>query len=189
VGGKDMNYRYFVLGLLARRPMSGYDIKCCFENFGWLIHGPSFGSLYPTLHTLLEDGNLTVEVIEGESGLSRKVYTITEAGRQALEKWIEDSMDTDTCLKTFLMRLMVADSLSREDLLTHLEQRRSQVADYQTDLERIRDEVGNGKDLGEHLALDYGRVLAAAEAIWLDRKLAQLCQPSREPAVETITPQ
>jgi DNA-binding PadR family transcriptional regulator len=185
-----MNYRYFVLGLLARQPMSGYDIKCCFENFGWLIHGPSFGSLYPTLHTLLEDGNLTVEVIEGDSGLSRKVYTITEAGRQDLKKWVEESMDDDTCLKTFLMRLMVADNLSREALLTHLEQRRSQVADYQTDLEQIGDEAaGNGKELGEHLALDYGRVLAAAETVWLDRKLAQLCQPSREPTVETITSQ
>ena len=175
-----MNYRYFVLGLLAQRPMSGYDIKCCFESFGWLIHGPSFGSLYPMLHTLLEQEYLTVEVIEGESGLSRKVYTITEIGRQAFDKWIDESLEADKSLKTFLMHLMVADNLSRETLLTHLEQRRLQVADYQTTLKRVG-EVGNGDgDLGEWLALDYGRVLAAAETIWLERKLAQLCRPPCE---------
>ena len=88
-----MNYRYFVLGLLAQQSMSGYDIKRCFESFGWLIRSPSFGSLYPALHALQEDGCLTMQVVEGESGLSRKVYTITEVGQQALEKWIHESME------------------------------------------------------------------------------------------------
>jgi DNA-binding PadR family transcriptional regulator len=184
-----MNYRYFVLGLLAQQPMSGYDIKRCFESFGWLIHGPSFGSLYPALHALQEDGCLTMQVLEGESGLSRKVYTITEAGRQALEKWIHESMEADISLKTFLMHLMVADNISREALLTHLEQRRSQLADYQTALEQANEAASNNGDLGNHLALDYGRVMAAAETVWLDRKLAQLCRPPCEPAVEVIPPQ
>ena len=168
-----MNYRYFVLGLLAQQPMSGYDIKRCFESFGWLIHSPSFGSLYPVLHALQEDGCLTMQVLEGESGLSRKVYTITEAGRQALEKWIDESAETDISLKTFLMRLMVADNLSREALLTHLRQRRSQLADYQTPLKQVNEATGNNGDLGERLALDYGRVLATAETAWLNRKLVQ----------------
>jgi PadR family transcriptional regulator AphA len=184
-----MHYRYFVLGLLAQRPMSGYDIKRCFESFGWLIHSPSFGSLYPALHALQEDECLTMQVVEGESGLARKVYSITEVGRQALQKWIDESMEDDTSLKTFLMHLMVADNLSREDLLAHLEQRRSQLANYQTALEEIGKESGNRGDLGERLALDYGRVLAAAETVWLDRKLDQLCQPSCEPAGEAVTPQ
>jgi len=168
-----MNYRYFVLGLLAQQPMSGYDIKRCFESFGWLIHSPSFGSLYPTLHALQEDGCLTMQVIEGESGLSRKVYAITEGGQQALEKWIHESTEAETSLKTFLMHLMVADNLSREALLTHLEQRRSQLADYQTALKKTDEATGGNGDLGERLALDYGRGLATAETAWLNRKLAQ----------------
>jgi DNA-binding PadR family transcriptional regulator len=179
-----MNYRYFVLGLLAQQPMSGYDIKRCFESFGWLIHSPSFGSLYPALHALQEDGCLTMQVVEGESGLSRKVYTITEAGRQALEKWVHESMEAGTSLKTFLMHLMVADNISREALLTHLEQRRSQLSDYQTALEQAGDATGGNGDLGGRLALDYGRVMAAAETVWLERKLAQLCRPPCESAVE-----
>ena len=179
-----MNYRYFVLGLLAQQSMSGYDIKRCFESFGWLIRSPSFGSLYPALHALQEDGCLTMQVVEGESGLSRKVYTITEVGQQALEKWIHESMEADTSLKTFLMHLMVADSLSRDALLTHLEQRRLQLADYQTALKQAGEETSNGGVLGDRLALDYGRVLAAAETVWLDRKLAQLYRPSCESTVE-----
>lgn len=180
MGDDAMNYRHFVLGLLAQQPMSGYDIKRCFESFGWLIHSPSFGSLYPALHALLEDGCLTMQVVEGESGLSRKVYSITEIGRQALEKWIDESMETDISLKTFLMHLMVADNLSPDTLLAHLKHRRSQVADYQTDLTQVDGPVGSNGDLGEQLALEYGRALAAAEMAWLDRKLNQLSRPSYE---------
>ena len=42
----------------------------------------------------------------------------------------------------------------------------------------------SGGDLGERLALDYGRVMAAAETVWLDRKLVRLCRPPCESAVE-----
>jgi DNA-binding PadR family transcriptional regulator len=169
--------------------MSGYDIKGCFESFGWLIHGPSFGSLYPALHALLENEYATVEVVAGESGLSRKVYSITDAGRRALEEWMDESMTSDTSLKTFLLHLMLADNLSREELLARLEERRSRVADYQSVLEQVGKAADGGGDLGEQLALDYGQVLAAAETVWLDRKLAQLCRSSRELAGETVTSQ
>jgi hypothetical protein len=125
-----------------------------------------------------------MRVVEGESGLSRKVYTITEAGRQVLGKWVHESMEADASLKTFLMRLMFADTLSREALLTHLEQRRSQLSNYQTALEQASDATGDNGDLGGQLAFDYGRVMSAAETVWLERKLAQLCPPPRKPAVE-----
>ncbi|MFL7795217.1 MAG: PadR family transcriptional regulator [Anaerolineae bacterium] len=179
-----MNYRYFVLGLLAQRPMSGYDIKCFFESFGWLIHGPSLGSLYPMLHALQADGCLTMQVTEGESGLLRKVYMVTEVGQQAFKTWVDESIETDKSLKTFLMHLMVADNLSRETLLTHLEQRRSQLADYQTALEQANEQTGDNGDFQDPLALDYGRVMAEAETVWLNHKLAQLCQSPCESAVE-----
>ena len=42
--------RHLVLGLLARQPMSGYDIKRFFKSLSWLIGSPSFGSRYPALH-------------------------------------------------------------------------------------------------------------------------------------------
>jgi PadR family transcriptional regulator AphA len=177
-----MNYRGVVLGLLARQPMSGYDIKRCFEGFGWLIHGPSLGSLYPALRSLHEDGYLTMQVVEGERGLSRKVYSITRAGRQVLEKWIGESTETDTSLKTFLMHLMVAESLSPEALLARLRWRRSQVADHQVELGQVGEEGSSGGGL-ERLALEYGQILAAAEMAWLDRKLVacrSLCKSAGE---------
>jgi hypothetical protein len=65
-----------------------------------------------------------------------------------------------------------------------LEQRRSQLADYQTVLQQAGEETNDGRVLGERLALDYGRVLAAAETVWLDSKLSQLCRSPRESTAE-----
>ena len=183
-----MSSRDLILGLLTRQPMSGYDIKRCFETFDWLIRSPSYGSLYPTLHALLEDGLVTVEVVHSDGKPPRKVYSITGAGRQALRKWIGQSEETGSSMKAFLMRLMMAGNLSRADLLAHLKNRRTQVADYRLTLEQTAKAVGEDVDLGERLALDYGLVLAAAEIAWLDGKLARLAQRSLSSRVTRDAP-
>ena len=62
MAGSTVSFRYFVLGLLAQRSMSGYDIKRFLKSLSWLIGSPSFGSLYPALHALLKDELVTVKV-------------------------------------------------------------------------------------------------------------------------------
>ena len=79
------DFRYFVLGLLAEQTMSGYDIRPVFKSLGSLMGSPSFGAIYPALHTLLEDGLATVETTTQANKRIRKIYTITDAGRQALQ--------------------------------------------------------------------------------------------------------
>jgi DNA-binding PadR family transcriptional regulator len=155
--------------------MSGYDIRRFLKSLNWLIDVPSLGSLYPSLHALLDDGMVTMEVVARPDRPPRKIYSITEAGEEALQVWLDQPADSDASLKKFVMRLALADQLSRIGLLTHLEQRRAQVAAHKTTLEQATE--AKVTDLGEHLMLDYGLSLAAAELAWLDRTLARLSQP------------
>jgi PadR family transcriptional regulator AphA len=126
--GSTRNTRHFALGLLAQRPICGYGVKRLFESLSWLIDGPSFGSLYPALHSLMEDGLTTVEVVTSQDRPPRKVYSITEAGKRVLREWTRQPMKSSASLKAFLMRLLLAGNLPRADLRARLEQRRSQVA-------------------------------------------------------------
>jgi DNA-binding PadR family transcriptional regulator len=169
--------RYFVLGLLTRQPMSGYDIKRFLKNLSWLIDVPSLGSLYPSLHALLKDGLVTMEAVARQDRPPRKIYTITEAGREALRVWLSQPSEPNASLKKFIMRLALAGQLSQVGLLAHLEQRRACVAAQKTSLEQSIAE-GESADLGEHLMLDYELSLATAELAWLDSTLARLSQPS-----------
>jgi PadR family transcriptional regulator AphA len=179
-----MNLRHFILGLLARQPMSGYDIKGCLESLDWLISSPSFGSVYPALHGLLKDGLVTVEVIHNQDRPARKVYSITEAGKRALRVWVSEPLDSDVSLRAFVMRLMLANSLSPTGLIACLRQRRSQVAFHRAALEQAIEARDMTMKQGKHLAFDFGLTAATAEIAWLDSALERLSQerPPREGA-------
>jgi DNA-binding PadR family transcriptional regulator len=173
--------RHFVLGLLNRQPMSGYDIRRFLQRLSWLIDSPSFGSLYPALHALLKDDLVTVEVVPCEDRPPRKIYTITEAGKHVLREWMDQPVTSNASLKAFLMRLIPAGNLSHDGLITHLQQRRAQVTAHRRALERTAETMGESIDLGDRLALDYGLTVASAELTWLDRTLFQLSQTALPP--------
>jgi DNA-binding PadR family transcriptional regulator len=72
--------KYVILKLLAEKPRHGYEIiKELEDRFGG-AYAPSAGTVYPTL-SMLEDLGYARAVPE-EGG--RKVYEVTDAGRQYL---------------------------------------------------------------------------------------------------------
>jgi DNA-binding PadR family transcriptional regulator len=171
-----MSLRHFILGLLARQSMSGYDVKGYLESFDWLISSPSFGSVYPALHGLLKDDLVTVEVIHSQDRPARKVYIIMETGRRALRAWVSEPLDSDVSMREFVMRLMVADSLSHTNLIACLRQRRSQVAFHRAALEQAIEPRDKTMNREKHLAFDFGLTAAMAEIAWLDSALKRLSQ-------------
>jgi len=173
---RAMSIRHLILGLLTRQPMSGYDIKRFLKSLSWLIDSPSFGSIYPILRALREDGLVTVEVVPRQGKPPRKTYTITEAGRKALREWVDQPVALDASLKTFVMRLILATNLSHTGLIAHLQQRRSQVAAHRAALKRIAETLEGTMDSGQRLTFSYGLTLATAELAWLDSTLEQLSQ-------------
>src|ERR1700761_1728130 len=71
--------KFLILAVLADGPRHGYDIITALESKSNGRYRPSPGSVYPTL-TLLEDaGYITGEAVDG-----KRVFTITERGRELL---------------------------------------------------------------------------------------------------------
>jgi DNA-binding PadR family transcriptional regulator len=179
-----MSLRYLALGLLTQQPMAGYDIKRRLKPLAWLIGSPSFGNLYPILRSLLQENLVTVEVQLRQDKPPRKIYTITEAGQQALQTWTEQpATPRTTVLKTFVMRLVLAGHFTRSSLIGYLRQRRAQVSDYHTALDASIQELRESTDLEHRLASDYGLAMANAELRWLDDVLIHL---SGEPTPEEV---
>lgn len=73
--------KFILLELLAERPQHGYELIKQLETRRGGFRRLSPGSVYPTLQLLEEGGYLTSEQIDG-----KRVYTVTEAGRQLLEE-------------------------------------------------------------------------------------------------------
>jgi DNA-binding PadR family transcriptional regulator len=70
-----------VLALLAEKPCHGYEIIKALEDKSGGFYTPSPGMVYPALTYLEEVGHTSVEA-EG----NRKLYSITDAGREYLDK-------------------------------------------------------------------------------------------------------
>jgi DNA-binding PadR family transcriptional regulator len=73
--------RLVVLELVATTPRHGYDIIKAIEDLFGGQYAPSPGAIYPTL-TLLEEQDYLISATTEGSG--KKLYTITETGRQHL---------------------------------------------------------------------------------------------------------
>jgi PadR family transcriptional regulator AphA len=177
MAASNVRLRYLILGLLTRKPMSGYDIKRFLKGLDWLIGSPSFGGLYPALRALLQDSLIGEDDIPHQSRRLRKIYRITDAGKQAFQEWLNQPIAPDASLKSFVMRLVLASNFPRAGLIAHLQQRRSQVAAHRATLLQIAEVPGEGTELEERLVLDYGLTLARAELAWLDSTLDRLSQP------------
>lgn len=79
-----MDVRTICLGILSRGDATGYEIKKLFdgESYQHFVEA-SFGSIYPALNRLTEEGLVSVRSEAQEKRPDRKVYSITDAGRAA----------------------------------------------------------------------------------------------------------
>lgn len=79
------------LGLLQREPLHGYKLKQELELFVSSCISVNYGAIYPLLKRLEERGYILGERMErGETGISRKIYQITEKGR---DRWRQKMLE------------------------------------------------------------------------------------------------
>jgi DNA-binding PadR family transcriptional regulator len=79
--------KYVILDLLKDKPSHGYEIIRAMEDRFHGLYSPSAGSVYPTLQLLEDMGYVKSAEQDG-----KKVYTITEEGRQFLKE-SEETVD------------------------------------------------------------------------------------------------
>jgi PadR family transcriptional regulator AphA len=78
-----------LLGMIAEGHGTGYAIKAEIERSTRLYWGASAGGIYPELRRLTEAG-LIVQRDDPRGGAVRHAYSLTDAGRAALTRWLTD---------------------------------------------------------------------------------------------------
>jgi DNA-binding PadR family transcriptional regulator len=80
--------RYALLGLLARKPLSGYDLKKRMEERVGFFWSARHSQIYSELARLEREGMVTHKVVEQSDRPDKKVYEATSAGLAALKEWV-----------------------------------------------------------------------------------------------------
>lgn len=122
-----MTIQHAVLGFLSIQPMTGYDLKKFIRDSAFMPWSGNSNQIYTALLELLEDGFVTGEVRHQESLPSKKVYTITHKGMNSLADWTKAQPEAPDFKKPFLIQLIWADLLNKNELSELLEKYENEV--------------------------------------------------------------
>lgn len=175
-----MALRDAILVSLSDGPMSGYDLAKHFDQSIGFFWRATHSQIYRELSKLKDKGFVTAEDIPQRGKPNRILYSVTEAGREALLVWSRQPCAPDPVKDDFLVRLyglehMDVDAL-REHLVQRLEGHRDRLAQF-TEIAKATtpDTIGAlGRLRGLEIGLRYEREWAE----WCEETLAALTPES-----------
>jgi PadR family transcriptional regulator AphA len=113
--------KYVLLGFLNYSPQTGYELKQAMNQSTAFFWHAKQSQVYITLKALAAEGLVLSHVEPQEDRPDRRVYDITEAGREDLRDWLaRPQTEIDPRKETLLLKLFFSAQLSKETILTHL---------------------------------------------------------------------
>jgi PadR family transcriptional regulator, regulatory protein AphA len=169
-----MSLRHAVLGLLAERPASGYDLMKLFETSLANVWPATQSQVYGELGKLASSGLVKVAA-EGPRG--RKEYAITDEGQAELRHWLTETEPDRTRRSETLLRVFFLGGLTPVEAITYLQLEATRAGRSHASLEELDASVDWGDDrisVYGRLALEYGLRLTAMQEEWANWAVGQI---------------
>ena len=166
---------YALLGLLARGPLSGYDIAAQLRRgIGPFWHA-RHSQIYPELARLEADGLVEYQVVEQHDRPAKKVYEVTGAGIDALAEWVALPLEQATIRDELTLRAYSvwlanparAAALVREHERLH-RKRLARYEEYRRDAER-------SPYVSDPQTPEFATYATLRRGIGYERELAEWC--------------
>jgi DNA-binding PadR family transcriptional regulator len=107
-----------LLALLAKEPAHGYELKAQLEQiFGEAYPAPNIGQIYVTLQRLERDGLVCSQDVVQTTRPNKRVYELTDAGREAVIEWIDTPSEGPRVRDEFFMKLALSPLTGTSDRL------------------------------------------------------------------------
>ncbi len=165
----DMDVKTLCLGLLTRRPASGYDLKKEFESLFKHFFPAGYGSIYPALADLRAKGLVDCEEIPQDGKPDRKLYRITAAGRGVFAEALQHSTPQHKLRSEFLATMYFADQIDPERLQQLLQQRIDDLYRVIEHLDQIQRDWGPETPGGARFVAGFGSTIAEAALEYIER--------------------
>lgn len=164
-----MDVKTLCLGLLSVREACGYDLKKTFETSFKHFFPAGYGSIYPALADLAASGLVECEEIPQVGKPDRKVYRITDAGKQAFVEALHKTEPQHKLRSEFLALIYFADLVDESRLAEVLDERVEQLRETVRHIERHESAGSNGgSSAGAAFVAGFGAVVAKAAAEYIE---------------------
>lgn len=179
-----MSLDHAILGFLNYHPYTGYDLKKIFDCSVRHFWPADQSQIYRTLARLTKKGFAEMEKVSQEDRPDRKVYHITNAGRNELQRWLSGPPPMDEPRSAPLVQVFFAGELSDEEILAKFEGfaaiMRAVLSQYDQVPARISPYQEEIQSPRQHffwmLTLDNGIRNMRANLEWAESVIAQIKQ-------------
>jgi len=189
----SMHVTTLCLGALAFDEATGYEIKKMFEDgpFGHFLEA-SYGSIYPALTKLTEEGLVQCRV-ETQSGRpDKKIYALTEKGWLEFRSRLQEPPAADRYRSEFLFVLTFAHLLPRDQVAGLVDEKLGEL-EAALNLIDCSDEPDSP---GKRFVRDYGRHMYQSSIAFLEENRHwlenvdshELSFPDQHGAERTLSP-
>jgi PadR family transcriptional regulator, regulatory protein AphA len=170
-----------IVGMLAARPRSGYEIKQLVDHSTRFFWAASYGQIYPELKRL-EEAGLVKGADASQGARQRTVYELTAKGRRAAKEWIARPPEVLEMRDEGLLELFFAESVEPARTAEIARERATQAADkaavlreLEQNLEAIAvDAPEHSTDAGSAAVLRFGIEMNEWAAEWFERAAKDL---------------
>jgi DNA-binding PadR family transcriptional regulator len=121
---KAMALSHAILALLIQHPSTGYDLTKAFAGSVGCFWKATHQQIYRELAKLESQGWVRVEVVGQTSRPDKKVYHMTDAGRQALVEWLAQPCDIPGLKDELLVKIFAGELADPTFLCQELERHR-----------------------------------------------------------------
>ncbi len=167
--------KYAILGLLNQKEMSGYDLMKQFESTLCEFWTAKHSQIYPELKKLTEEGRVTYQIEKSETSAEKKIYHITDAGREDFLDWLATETKAQPTPKDISrLKIFFCNCLDPKDRKFMLE---DQLHKHRTRMKHLKDNQkkftgvpdSSSNEFGDYLVL-MGAVMREEMTIaWLNR--------------------
>ena len=168
------------LGLLTFGEATGYDLKKKFEcSFGHFFSA-GFGSIYPALAYLAKTNLVTCHEEHHDGKPDRKVYQITDQGRQRFLGALQQSEPSHKIRSEFLAMLYFAHLMPGEQIETILDHRLGEIEKLAQMLGQLECDVCGELPTGVRFVAGFGLAMVTAARKYIEENRHLLTQADAE---------
>lgn len=152
-----LDVRTMCLGALSKEDASGYELQKSFKEgpFSHFLEA-SYSSIYPALTRLTEDGFVTCSEQVQEGRPDKKVYSITDAGRDTLKEALSGLPAEDKHRSEFLFFMSFSEVMEPDQIGRLIDTRIEMLLERFAHIEEAEQEI---QTVGQDFVLGYGRVI------------------------------
>ena len=170
-----MKGRDVILGILQKKPRTGYEINDILQNQISYFYDGTYGMIYPTLKKLEKEGKVKKETIIQADKPNKNIFSITNKGKDELKEYLY-SDDTNEVFKSdFLMKLFFGENLNKQQVVKLI---RNEINAKEEQINQLKKSLKNWKLQGigklQKITVGYGLTEYQAAVQYLKEQLQEL---------------